>query len=171
MSISSIRKREGYGLVTLFIFLITYLFNSKTKKMANLWFFHLGTKWLLKIYLRVTISKINQASKCNEWVPEGFIWCNSVAWVNNKSSFQQISELTPSQIETNKSLSFQKTEEPQNDISQHTPMCCVLWIIAVVRAIWSWVALKLKPKKAWMGWPLGIRYVQKLMQLETCWFW
>lgn len=47
-------------------------------------------------YLRIAVSKVNQASQCNEWMSESFIWSNPLVWINNQSSLQQICKFIPS---------------------------------------------------------------------------
>lgn len=49
----------------------------------------------ISVYLRVTVSKLNQTSECDKWMSKSFIWCDSRVWINDKSSLQQIGELIP----------------------------------------------------------------------------
>lgn len=53
-------------------------------------------KICFRVYLRIAMSKVHQTSKCDKWVPEGFIWCDPLIGINHKCSFQQISKLIPS---------------------------------------------------------------------------
>ena len=49
----------------------------------------------LQVYLRIAVRKIHQTCKGDEWMSERFIWRDSFVRINDKSSFQQISELIP----------------------------------------------------------------------------
>lgn len=48
-----------------------------------------------QVHLRITVSKVNQTSKGDERMSEGFIWCDPLVWINNESLLQQVCKLIP----------------------------------------------------------------------------